>query len=137
MKYALALLVIAASAFVLWHRDARTPVLSLSTVEIADTPEERERGLSGRSEIPDDYGMLFVFPEKGEYAFWMKEMMVPIDILWLSDDYVVEGISHNVATSTYPEAFRPPVPVRYVLETRAGLSEERGYATGTPLRISE
>ena len=62
------------------------PPYSLTHIEIADTPAAREQGLSGRTEIPEDYGMLFVFPDKGDYGFWMKDLMVSIDGFWLADD---------------------------------------------------
>ncbi len=108
---------------------------SLATIEIADSPEERMQGLSGRKEIPDDYGMLFIFSTPGSYGFWMKDMETSIDIAWIGDEGEILGVERSVAPSTYPTSFYPPVPVRYVLETRAGLMEERGWATSTVLDL--
>ena len=104
-------------------------------LEYATTEAERERGLSGRENIPDDYGMLFLFPKDDYYGFWMKDMLAPIDIFWLNSDRHVVSITKDIATSTYPNVFYPPVPVRYVLETAAGLARLNGIATGTPLRL--
>jgi uncharacterized membrane protein (UPF0127 family) len=112
-----------------------SPLYSLRTIEIADAPEERERGLSGRFVIPDDYGMLFVFPEASYHGFWMKGMLAPIDIIWVNADGTVAGVSERLSPKTFPQEFRPPVPVPYVLEVRAGLAAERGFATGTPLAL--
>ncbi len=108
---------------------------SLATIEIADSSEERMQGLSGRKEIPNDYGMLFIFPEKGSYGFWMKDMLVAIDILWLSDDGVIIGSESAVSPDTYPKTFHPPQPVRFVLEIRGGLAKEKGWEVGTHLSL--
>lgn len=105
------------------------------TVEIADTPETRERGLSGRAAVPSDYGMLFVFPNKDLHGFWMKDMLVSIDILWLSDDGTIIGMQESVSPETYPDAFYPPEPVRYVLETRVGEAARQGWSIGSRVPI--
>lgn len=108
-----------------------TTVESEMTFEIADTQLKQERGLSGRAVIPDNYGMLFVFPKADRYGFWMHEMLTSIDILWLADDGTILGIEHSVSPDTYPESFYPPEPVRYVLETRAGYALEHGWVVGS------
>lgn len=95
-------------------------------LEYATTTTAREKGLGGRESLPDDYGMLFVFPEYGYYGIWMKDMLVPIDIFWLDADGHVVSIKQDVATSTYPNVFYPSAPARYVLETSAGFAEEHG-----------
>lgn len=107
----------------------------LSTIEIADTPSAREQGLSGRSEVPEGYGMLFIFPQEGNYGFWMKDMKVSIDIIWLSDTGSIVGVEHTVSPASYPLVFYPPVPVRHVLEVRAGTAQERGWEVGTTLAL--
>ncbi len=119
-------------------KDTASRGYSLQTIDRADSEQERERGLSGRAEIPHEYGLLFVFPEKGLHGFWMKDMQAPIDIIWLSDDGTVLGIEASVTPSTYPKTFSPPEPVRYVLETRAGEARMKGWTVssrlGLPLR---
>jgi len=104
-------------------------------VEIVRTEAERERGLSGRESVSGDYGMLFVFSSSDIYGFWMKDMMVPIDIFWLDPQGHVVSIAKEVATSTYPNVFYPSAPVRYVLETAAGFANLHNIATGTPLNL--
>ena len=112
-------------------------------IEVATTSASQERGLSGRGSIPSDYGMLFVFEKSDTYAFWMKDMLIPIDIFWLDDKGHVISIAENVATSSYPRVFYPNAPARYVLETVAGFARSHVIATGTPLvlknfeRVSE
>jgi len=92
-------------------------------------------GLGGRANIPSDYGMLFVFPEDALYGFWMKDMLVSIDIFWLNNKGQVVSIKQNVATSSYPNVFYPTEPARYVLETVAGFARANNIATGTPLLL--
>lgn len=103
--------------------------------EIADTPSKQETGLSNRRSIPDDYGMLFVFPKADRYGFWMKDMLVPIDIIWLSDSGDILLIDHSVSPDTYPHVLYPPVVVRYVLETRAGYAQSHAWDIGTHVAI--
>ncbi|MFA6519652.1 MAG: DUF192 domain-containing protein [Candidatus Paceibacterota bacterium] len=101
----------------------------------ATTEAEREKGLSGRTSVPSDYGMLFVFQKEDYYGFWMKDMLVPIDIFWLDSQGQVVSIAEDVTVSTYPSVFYPNMPVRYVLETAAGFSRAHSVATGTPLLL--
>lgn len=115
-------------------QDAKFGGVSLR-IEYATTPEAREQGLGGRTEIQEDYGMLFVFPKDGTYGFWMKDMLAPIDIFWLDSKGHVVYIASNVATSTYPNVFYPSSQVRYVLETAAGFARKNNIATGTPLLL--
>ncbi len=102
-------------------------------IEYATTPEDRERGLGSRTEIPEDYGMLFVFSKDAKHGFWMKDMLVPIDIFWLNDKGHVVYIVSSVATSTYPNVFYPNVPARYVLETASGFAKSNDIKIGTKL----
>jgi uncharacterized membrane protein (UPF0127 family) len=110
----------------------KAPKGTISTY-VASTPDALSQGLSGRESLVSDQGMLFVFPVSGEYAFWMKDMNFPLDIVWIDADMRVVGIAKNVATSSYPENLLPPSPVRYVLELNARGSDRFGIATGTIL----
>lgn len=100
-------------------------------IEVVTDPALQEKGLSNRTSIEDNYGMLFVFKDKDRYGFWMKDMLVPIDIIWLSDNGSILLIDHSVEPSTYPNVFYPPVPVQYVLETRAGYARDHNWDVGT------
>lgn len=105
------------------------------TYEIVSTPEARQKGLGGRSDVAHDYGMLFVFTAPNIYRIWMKDMLVPIDILWLSDDGTIIGIEESVLPSTYPQTYAPPKPVRLVLELRAGESRLKGLRVGSRIAL--
>ena len=102
----------------------------LLRVAVADSIEERARGLSGRAGLAPDEGMLFVFPEDGKYSFWMKDMRFPIDILWLSSDGVIVRLVPSVSPDTYPQSFSSERVARYVLELPAGYSEAHDIHVG-------
>lgn len=106
------------------------------TFEIVRTPEAHAKGLGGRAEIPHDYGMLFVFQKADTYSFWMKDMLVPIDILWLHDDGTILKIDREISPSTYPSTtFSAPANVRLVLELRAGEAQRHGWSVGDTIAL--
>lgn len=103
-------------------------------VEVANTDEERTRGLSGRNDIGSQ-GLLFVFPEEGYYTFWMKDMNFPIDIIWINDAYRIVGIEKNVPPNSYPRVYRPEEPVKYVLETRIHFADTHSFKVGDTVTL--
>lgn len=103
--------------------------------EVVDTPEDREQGLSGRVQVPPNYGMLFVFPEPGSYGIWMKDMLVPIDVVWIDEKGVMVGVSENLQPDSYPESFYPPSPILYALETRPGEYQVQGWEIGSTIPL--
>lgn len=104
-------------------------------VEIADTDQERERGLSDRKSLCSDCGMLFVFGQPGIYPFWMKKMYFDSDIIWILGDRVVD-ITHNAKKPSLKdfdspqEIYTPKVAVNKVLEVNAGWSKENNIGIG-------
>jgi uncharacterized membrane protein (UPF0127 family) len=103
-------------------------------VEIVDSPLERERGLSGRDEIGTN-GMLFVFDESDYHGIWMKDMRFSIDIIWIDEKSKVIAIDQGVRPDTYPRTFRPPTPVRYVIETAENYTSTFGITVGDEVRL--
>ena len=69
-------------------------------VEIADTDEKRERGLMFREELCSDCGMLFVYDEEIKSKFWMKNTLIPLDIIWLDSDLNVVHVANAVPCVT-------------------------------------
>ena len=110
------------------------------TVQLADTPEKRAQGLSGIDKITDTEGMLFLFGEQGQPAFWMKDMKFPIDILWISGDKIIE-ISDNIQpepgkSDTELQTYMPFQNVDKVLEVNAGWASRHDINTGDTITIS-
>ena len=102
---------------------------TLIKVEIADSQIERSVGLSNRENLSPDHGMLFNFPQPGLHQFWMKDMIFPLDFIWINGDRVV-GLTPDVlppsATSGQPLIILPDVPVSQVLEVNAGFIATHG-----------
>ncbi len=99
-------------------------------VEIADTPEKRRQGLSGRSKMRDDQGMLFIFDNPASPGFWMKDMFFSIDMIWIDANGFVVGITKNIPPDSFPKTFEPPSPVLYVLEVNAGWADKNNISVG-------
>lgn len=100
-------------------------------VYLAQTPAEREVGLSSFSGLKSDQGMLFVFDTAEKPSFWMKGMKFPIDIIWINDNQIVD-ITKNLPVQYDSELTRyyPNVDVDRVLEVNAGWSERNDVKIG-------
>ena len=104
-------------------------------LEVADTGEERARGLMNRPSLPPDRGMLFVWEEESVRGFWMLNTLIPLDIAYLAADGTVLEIVHGVPHS--PEVLRPAQPYRHTLEVNAGWFERQGFGIGDVVSIPE
>lgn len=105
------------------------------SVEVAATPDQRAKGLSGREALTSSEGMLFIFERADFHAFYMPDMNFPIDIIWMDDDLRVVDISKDVPPESYPELFTPQEPARYVLEVVAGFADSHGIKTGDRAQV--
>ena len=104
--------------------------------EATVTPAEQRRGLSGRSCIGANQGMLWTFSVPSHPSFWMKDMRFPIDIVWFDSDGRVVWVEHDISPSTYPHLFaNKGAPAVYVLELQAGRAESLGLKIGTRATI--
>ena len=106
-------------------------------VEIADTDEKRERGLMFREELCSDCGMLFVYDEEIKSKFWMKNTLIPLDIIWLDSDLKVIHVANAVPCVTEEcELYGPSSEKsQYVLEVNLGVSERIGLGDGSDLEL--
>jgi uncharacterized protein len=138
----IALLIVTAAAFYVYtSRVTQLPFLPSSQsldvieingkeikVEIADSSQERSKGLGGRESLASDSGMLFIFPDKGQYSFWMKGLKFPLDLIWIRDDVVVDIIENvpsprpNQQDEDLP-IYQSRIEVDKVLEVNAGVVE--------------
>lgn len=90
-------------------------------VEVRLTKTEKQKGLSGRDELKEDTGMLFIFDKPDKHAFWMKGMKIPIDFIWISGNKVVQ-VNKNIDPVIFapPQYIAPIEPVDAVLELPSG-----------------
>lgn len=103
---------------------------TIVTAELATTAQEEESGLSGRSNLAEGTGMLFVFDPAKVPGFWMKDMRFSLDILFIAPDGTIVTIFPDLSPSTYPNAFHPISPVKFVLEVPAGFAAAHNIAIG-------
>ena len=98
------------------------------SVELADTPQKRTQGLMFRQELQKDNGMLFVFPKQGIYSFWMKNTLIPLDIIWISQGQKVVFIKKDAlpCKADIYETINPKKEAKYVLELKTGVVEAIG-----------
>lgn len=109
-------------------------------VEVADTELTRMRGLSGRAELGEQEGMLFIFPLAANYTFWMKGMNFSLDMIWINGDTIV-GTTENIpppsGLATAFKTYAPPEPVTQVLEVTAGTTTKYHLQRGDRVTIEE
>lgn len=112
-------------------------------VEIPDTREEIERGLMGRESLPNGTGMLFVYPDTliGQRRFWMKNTLVPLDIIFVDADGRVVNIEHaspgfeGERECSNPDYYCSDGPAKYVVEAERGYANETGLSPGDRLIV--
>ena len=97
-------------------------------VEIADTDDERQTGLMGRTALAADAGMLFVFGQEQPLSFWMKNTLIPLSIAYIDDRGTIVDIQdmEPLDETSHPSA----APARYALEVNQGFFEEHGIRVG-------
>jgi len=103
-------------------------------VELALTRVQQSRGLMYRKDLPEDAGMLFVFPETEVRTFWMKNTVLPLDMIFIGEDLRIVGIVEDAVPFT--ETSRSVgKPSRYVLEVHAGFCKRHGIAAGDRVEL--
>jgi len=99
------------------------------TVEVAESGTARQRGLMMRKSMPENRGMIFLFEERRDHAFWMHNTCIPLDMMFIDKDGFITGIEENVPTMS-DDTFAAGCPSTYVLEVNAGWSRKHGVAPG-------
>lgn len=108
-------------------------------VEYADTPEKQKQGLSRRASIPKNFGMLFIFPDEKIREFWMKDTLIPLEIMFIDTKGRINEITAMkpcaADTETCP-IYTSKAPARFAIEVNAGLTERARIIEGDILEIS-
>lgn len=129
----------------------KTPVSELPTatlkikdqilkVELANTPQAQEHGLSDRASLAQDHGMLFDFTNASEKQpeFWMKDMHFNLDFIWIANNKII-GMTANVPAPKNPSeplpTYSPPGNIDYELEVNAGWSKNHNVLVGDTVEI--
>jgi len=120
---------------------AQGPYVELNSerfsVELADTEDKRTLGLMFRDSMPDDHGMLFIFPGETRRSFWMKNTRIPLDIFYFDSNLALVSVSENTSPcrSRKCPAYPSDGPAKYVLELNAGKAAELGVKSGDVLEL--
>lgn len=98
-------------------------------VEVVDTLEKQERGLMFRQSLPENEGMLFVYREPQELAFWMRNTFIPLDIVFVGADGIILNI-HQARPLDESVLYRSAGSAKYVIETNQGWFSRHGIRPG-------
>ncbi len=105
------------------------------TVELARTAAERSRGLMFRDELPEDQGMLFVFPNDTTTGFWMRDTIISLSIAFIAANGIILDVQEMEPLSTV--LHRSPSPYRYAMEVNQGWFGRHGLGTGDRVELPE
>jgi uncharacterized protein len=103
-------------------------------VEIAATAAARNRGMMWRRELPEGKGMLFLFPDEGDHTFWMRNTLIPLDLIFIGKQRKVVGIVPQAAPKTLTTRSGGQ-PSLYVLEVPGGWAEKQGITVGCEVEV--
>ncbi|HEY6137626.1 MAG TPA: DUF192 domain-containing protein [Thermoanaerobaculia bacterium] len=106
-------------------------------VELATDEPTRSQGLMYRDQLAEDRGMLFFFPQSGEYPFWMKNTLIPLDMIWIDDQRRIVHVKSNVPPCKADPcpSYPPNANASYVLELAAGVAAKHRLAKDQALRF--
>lgn len=100
-------------------------------IERAVTPQQQSRGLMFRESLCNECGMLFVFGGETMQGFWMKNTLIPLDMIWINAEKKIIGITTAVPCTANPcTVYNSPAPAKYVLEVNAGFAQAKGIKAG-------
>lgn len=129
------------------NEGSKLPIVTISTeiadveisVEIADSFTELQNGLMYRPELDEDSGMLFIFDEVTSGSFWMKNTLIPLDMIFIDQKEVIVDIQENAQPCTsdpcpgYPSKY----PYKYVIEANGGWADDNNVQVGDKVELSE
>lgn len=103
-------------------------------VEVVSKPAQLQRGLMYREHLPPDNGMLFLMPEEDDHAFFMRNTLIPLDMIFIARDFTIAGIVQNAEPKT-ETLRRVEKPSLYVLEVNGGWTAAKHVVAGTKVRF--
>jgi len=105
-------------------------------VELAVTPEEKAKGLMHREYLDENKGMLFIFEDEKAPSFWMKNTLIPLDMIFInSDNKIVDILIAEPCKKDPCKSYMPKADAKYVLEVNAGFSERHNANIGDEVSL--
>lgn len=113
------------------------PNAQIIKVEVADSTLKRAKGLMYRKHLDENTGMLFIFDDQTKHIFWMKNTLIPLDMIWVDENFKIVDISVNVqpCKTISCQTYMPASPAKYVLEVNGGYSEKQSIKIGDTLQL--
>jgi uncharacterized membrane protein (UPF0127 family) len=113
------------------------PSGAVYSLELALTPEDQAQGLMYRESLPEKTGMLFLFPDNAPHGFWMKNTMIPLDMIWMDESGRVVYVSANTPPCKADPCpvYGPEGPARMVLEIAGGMAARENVTVGSTLKL--
>jgi hypothetical protein len=119
-----------------------TPKITIAkqtfNLTLAKTAQEKMKGLSNRKSLDKNGGMLFIFEKKGKYSFWMKDTFIPLDIIYIDNNKIVDilkNLSPQAGKTGLLPIYTPKTDSNYVLEINGGLSEKNKFKVGDTIKL--
>lgn len=118
---------------------ATMPSGAVYRLELALTPEDQAQGLMFRESLPPNTGMLFVFPAAEPHHFWMKNTMIPLDMIWMDESGKVLFVSADTPPCRADPCptYGPDGPARQVLEIAGGWAAKERVTVGATLKLPD
>ena len=116
-------------------RDSLPQKIRTLDIELAENDYERETGLMYRTSMEEKQGMLFIFPTEKPQSFYMRNTLIPLDIIYIDDDYKIVSFQKN-AEPLNENSLPSGEPAKYVLEINAGLSDRWKLTVGDSISFS-
>lgn len=106
-------------------------------IEVADSALKRAKGLMYRKHLDENTGMLFIFDDQVKHIFWMKNTLIPLDMIWMNENFKIVDITGDVqpCTTTSCQTYMPASPAKYVLEVNGGYSKKQSIKIGDTLQL--
>ena len=98
-------------------------------IEIADNDYERQLGLMNRNKMDENQGMLFIFPEQEKLSFWMRNTLIPLDMIFVNDQKKIVTIHKDTKTLS-DQSYPSSEPAKYVVEVLAGFTDKHNIKVG-------
>lgn len=106
------------------------------SLELAKTSAEKEKGLMFRTFLPENKGVLFVYQDSGIRSFWMKNTLIPLDIIWIDKNNKIVSIKTAYPCNETCPSINPWKESKYVLEINSGISEKYNFSVGDKVEIN-
>ena len=105
-------------------------------IEIADSPYERQTGMMYRDSLEEQHGMLFIFENSELRGFYMKNTLIPLDLIFIDENYEIVHI-YSKATPYETASISSQLPAKYVFEINGGLSKQIGIQKGMEIKYNK